>query len=252
MKQMKTYLETSDQKFKPSVREENVKVVCDTKYLSVQIDEYFTWKIQIKSVTGKASRAIGFLKYAKHFLPEAFVETLYNSIVEPRCQYCCSVWGCCNSTDILGLQRPQNRAALIVTSSHFDAPSKPLIQSLGWKTIDQLINRQINLTVFEWINGIAPKYLSNIFTKNAVDAAHSLRNTNTDFRLPLKALLSDKNAFRSEVQNVGIAFQLRPNRHLQLKPLSDTFSLSRSMYKLFNRFLPVYYILAIIRLLILL
>ena len=121
------------------------------------------WKIQINSVTDKASCAIGFLKYAKHFLPEAVVKTLYTSIVEPHFQYCCSVWGCCNSTDILQLQRLHNRAARIVTNSQFDAPSKPRIQSFGWKTIEQLINRQVNITVFKCLNSIAPKYLLQCF-----------------------------------------------------------------------------------------
>ena len=73
----------------------------------------------------EASRATDFLKYAKNYLPIAFVKTLYSSIVEPQFQYCCSVWGCCNSTDILQLQRLQNRAARVVTNSQFDAPSKP-------------------------------------------------------------------------------------------------------------------------------
>ena len=132
-KQKKKYLTAANQALQPSIREEHIEVVCNTKYLGVQIDENLTWKNQIKSVTEKVSRAIGFLKFAKHFLPLSVVKNLYTSIVEPHFQYCCSVWGCCNSTDILQLQRLQNRAARIVTNSQFDAPSKPLIQSLGWK-----------------------------------------------------------------------------------------------------------------------
>ena len=164
-KQKKKCLMASNQAIQPSIREEHIEVICNTKYLGVQIDENLTWKNQIKSVTEKASRAIGFLKYAKHFLPETIVKTLYTSIVEPHFQYCCSVWGCCNSTDILQLQKLQNRAARIVTNSPFDASSKPLIQSLGWKTIDELIDRQVNLTVFKCLNSTAPKYLCDIFTK---------------------------------------------------------------------------------------
>ena len=94
---------------------------------------------------------------------------------------------CCNSTDILQLQKLQNREARIVTNSPFDASSKPLIQSLGWKTIEELIDRQVNLTVFKCLNSTAPKYLCDIFTKNTVYATRSLRNTNTDLRLPLKS-----------------------------------------------------------------
>ena len=173
-KQKTKYLTASNQALQPSIREEHIDVICDSKYLGVQMDENLTWKNQIKSVTEKASRAAGFLEYAKHFLPDSVVKTLYTSIVEPHFQYCCSVWGCCNSTDILQLQRLQNRAARIVTNSHFDAPSKPQIHSLGWKTIEVLINRQVNITVFKCLNGIAPKYLCDIFTKKTVNAT---RNT---------------------------------------------------------------------------
>ena len=132
-KQTKKFLTAANQALHPSIRKEHIEVICNTKYLGVQIDENLTWKDQIKSVTKKASRAIGFLKFSKHFLPGAVVKSLYTSIVEPHFQYCCSVWGCCNSTDILQLQRLRNRAARIVTNSHFDAPRKPLIQSLGGK-----------------------------------------------------------------------------------------------------------------------
>ena len=147
-KQKKKYFTISNQAIQPSILEEHIEVICNTKYLGVQIDKNLTLKNQIKSVTKKASRAIGFLKFAKHFLYEAIAKTLYNSIIEPHFQYCCSVLGCCNSTDILQLQRLQKRAARIVTNSHFDATSKPLIQSLGWKTIEELIDRHVNLTVF--------------------------------------------------------------------------------------------------------
>ena len=82
-----------------------------------------------------------------------------------------------------------------MTNSHFDAPSKPLIQNLGWKTIEELIDRQVNLTVFKCLNNIAPKYLRDIFTKNTVNATRSLRNTNTDLRVPLKSSANGKKRF---------------------------------------------------------
>ena len=82
-----------------------------------------------------------------------------------------------------------------MTNSPFDSPSKPLIQSLGWKTIEQLINRQVNQTVFKCLNNIAPKYLCDIFIKNTVNATRSLRNTNTDLRLPLRSSASGQKCF---------------------------------------------------------
>ena len=113
-RKQKKRLKASNQALQPFVHEENIEAVCNTKHLGVQIDENLTWKDQIKFVTDKAPHAIGFLKYAKHFLPEVIVKALYTSTSEPYFQYCCSVWGCCNSTDILQLQRLQNRAAFIL------------------------------------------------------------------------------------------------------------------------------------------
>ena len=194
-KHKKKYLGISGQTFQPCIRETNVEVISNTKYLGVQIDEHLSWKEHIKAVTAKASRAIGLLKYAKKYLPIAVVKTLYSSIVEPHFQYCCSVWGCCNSTDISQLQRLQNRAARVLTNREFDAPSKPLIESLGWQTIGQLIDRQSKLTVFKCLNDLAPRNLSELFTKNVECASRNLRNTSTDLRLPLKSSSTGQKCF---------------------------------------------------------
>ena len=64
------FLETADQTLQPFICEENVEVVCDNKFLAIQIDESLTCKIQLRLLTDKASRAISFLKYARQFLPE--------------------------------------------------------------------------------------------------------------------------------------------------------------------------------------
>ena len=86
----------------------------------------------IQTVLSKVSKAIGFLKHTKSFLPEETLKTLYTGIVEPHFRYCSSVWGCCGMTEISQLQKVQNRAARIVTGSNFDTPGQPLIKGLGW------------------------------------------------------------------------------------------------------------------------
>ena len=75
-KQRKKYLTASNQALQRSIHGEHIEVICHSKYLGVQIDKNLIWKNQI-SVTENASRAIGFLKYAKHFLPEATAKILH-------------------------------------------------------------------------------------------------------------------------------------------------------------------------------
>ena len=77
------------------------------------------------------------------------VKTLYTSIVEPHFQDCCSVLGCCNVAEIQHLQKFQNRAARIVINSSFDTAITPIFESLGWKTIQQLIDAHSKTVTFQ-------------------------------------------------------------------------------------------------------
>ena len=130
-KQKGSSLKSRNEALELKIRNNELDVVQKTKYLGVEIDCSLDWKEQIKTVSTKASRVIGFLRYAKSFLPIASLKTLYTGIVEPHFRYCCSVWGCAGSTDINQLQKLQNRAARIIRNSNFDTPSRPLITELG-------------------------------------------------------------------------------------------------------------------------
>ena len=71
------------------------------------------------------------------------------------------------STEINQLQKLQNRAARIVTNSSYDTPGRPLIERLRWKTIQELIKIDSGTMVFKSLNGLAPQYLSSLFTRNS-------------------------------------------------------------------------------------
>ena len=188
-------LNNAAEKLHLKIRGSELDVVYKTKYLGVHVDNSLDWKEHIKTVSTKVSRAIGFLKHAKNILPIASLRTLYSSIVEPHFRYCGSVWGCCGTSDIDQLQKLQNRAARIVTNSRFDAPSRPLIESLGWKTVRDLVDQDSRLMVYKSINGLAPQYMSNLFTRNSACSSRNLRNTKTDLRLPKKASANGQKCF---------------------------------------------------------
>ena len=133
------------------------------KYLGVNLN----WKEHIKTISLKISRAIGFIKYAKKFLPSAILQLLYNSIVEPHIRYCCSVWGSCGVTAINQLHKLQNRVARIITNSDYNSPSRAIIERLGWSTVEELINSESSRMVYKSLNNLAPQYLRDIFEKNS-------------------------------------------------------------------------------------
>ena len=177
------------------IRDNDLEIIQKTKCLGVQIDNSLHWKEHIKTVSTKVSRAIGFLKHAKTLLGQETLKTLYTGIVEPHFRYCCSFWSCAASTELNQLQKLQNRAARIITNSSFDTPSRPLIDKLGWKTIEQLVTSESNLMVFKSLHELAPQYLCDLFTRNSKCSSCVLRNSETDLRLPLKKSSNGQKCF---------------------------------------------------------
>ena len=97
------------------------------------------------------------------------------------------------------LYKTQNRAAGILTNSHYDADAKPYQNTLRLKTIQDLIDTVLRTMVFKAPNDLAPEYLSDLFIKNSESHLRALRNTNTDLKLPKKATNKGKKCFPIEV-----------------------------------------------------
>ena len=80
-------------------------------------------------------------------------------------------------------------------NSSFDAPSKPLLQKLDWKTIVELIADETKMIVFKSLNDSGPQYMHNMFTKNSQLSERNLRNTTTDLRFPQKKSTAGQKSF---------------------------------------------------------
>ena len=173
-----------------------IETVERTKYLGVQLDCHLVWDEHIKCVRTKVSRALGFLKYAKKFLPQDTLSKMYRGIVEPHFRYCCSVWGCCGKTQIDILQRLQNRAARIVMNSSYHASAAGLIKRLGWPTISNTILGETATIMFKSTNSLVPEYLSELFVKNSALNTMRLRNTEADLRVPLFKTANGQNSIK--------------------------------------------------------
>ena len=142
------------------------------------------------------------LEYAKKYLPLDIVKSMYTRIVEPDFKNCCSVWGCCGETLLDKLQKLQNCPARIVTNSSYDASSLPLIGSLGWLTIKEMIEFETATTVYKSLHGLAPQYMQLMFAKLLENTSRSLRNTNTDLRIPRFATSNGQRSFSNRGENV--------------------------------------------------
>ena len=105
------------------------------KSLEVYIDENLTWHFHIDKLCKKIASAIGAIKRVKPFVPQSTLLCIYNSLVQPQFDYCGLVWGNCGRTLSNKLQKLQNRAARVITSSGYDADVDSLFHKLSWKDL---------------------------------------------------------------------------------------------------------------------
>ena len=155
-----------------------------TKYLGVQIDNQLKWKDHISQVSSKVVRAIGYIKYARKFLPRETLRMLYLGLVEPHFRYCCSVWGSCGTVLRQKIEKLQNRAVRIITFSPYNAQTSPLLKHLKLPSIQDMIQQETVGMVYKAINNQAPEYLSVLFNRVSVMTGRTIRNANINLRLP--------------------------------------------------------------------
>ena len=73
-------------------------------------------------------------------------------------------------------QKFQNRAALILTFSRYDADANRLFRQLNWKDLSTQFQIQKALMVYKSLNDLVPGYLSSKFVKR-YEAHYSLRDS---------------------------------------------------------------------------
>ena len=62
----------------------------------------------------------------------------------------------------------------------------PIIRSLNWPTVDDIIRSEIAANMYKSLNGLVPEYLSSLFGKKSTRNVRKLRDTATDLSLPLR------------------------------------------------------------------
>ena len=94
------------------------------KLLRIRIDKYLTWNLQSLD-SGKL---------------------LYNSLIKPILEYCCTVWGNRSKEQLDRFLRLKKPCARMILDANFQDNSVMLFTKLGWLPIDDIIRtRKLNL-----------------------------------------------------------------------------------------------------------
>ena len=172
-----------------------VKQVSHTKSLGVHIDENLSWNVHIEKLSKKVASGIGALKRIRPYVPFTTMQLIYKCLVQPYFDYCSAVWDSCSSYLVNKLQKLQNRAARVLTSSSYDTNADYLFESLGWKNLVSQRRFTKAIIVYKSLNGLAPDYLSNMFVDRNSITNYALRDTSNKLALSLPRTNYLKNSF---------------------------------------------------------
>ena len=113
-----------------------VSRVPSNKCLEVLLDEKLTFETHIEYICKKVCAGIGALRRIKPFVPLCTLVTLYRSLIEPYFDYWSPLWDTCGKQLKDKLQKNQNRAGIVITSSPYGVRSANVLNNLKWKTLE--------------------------------------------------------------------------------------------------------------------
>ena len=123
-----------------------VRQVSHTKSLGTHIDEKLSWNVHIENLCKKVASGIGALKRITPFVSPSTMQPIYNCLVQPYFDYCSVIWDSCGSTRADKLQKLQNLAARVLTSSSYDTNADYLFEIL----VGKILHLSVRLPKLSW------------------------------------------------------------------------------------------------------
>ena len=131
--------------------------------LGVAFDSELDMSSQISKTVRSAQYHLRNIGRIRNRLTTDAARTLVQSLVISRLDYCNSLlYGVPETTQLIRLRRIHHQAARLITRSDRFADSSLLLQSLHWLPIEYRIQFKILCNVFKAVNGLGPRYLSDM------------------------------------------------------------------------------------------
>ena len=165
----------------------DIDIAKETESLGLLIGDNLKWESNVKYAQYKISRAIGFLKYAKHYVQENTLRNMHLSIVQPHFNFCRFVRGMIRGNQTENLAK--------ITEQSCQNCYRLLLQRLGRQSLENLINRESCTMVYKSLNNLTPENLGNLFYKLSNAHARVLRNTKCNLAVPTMRKAYGQKAF---------------------------------------------------------
>lgn len=141
------------------------------KNLGVVLDSLLRMEDHISSVCKSTYFHIRNIFRIRKYVDYSTMRTLVQALVVSRIKYCSSLLGGVSLHCIENLQRVQHAAARVICDVDRFEHMTPVLKSLHWLPVSYRIDYKQLLIVYKILNGLAPKYLSDLLMEYLLDVS---------------------------------------------------------------------------------
>ena len=146
-------------------------------------------------MTTKLNSRVNLLKRARKYLNLSLSDLIYNALIKPIFEYCCSVWGNTKIDNLQRLLRIKERCARVILNAGSER-TVGLFKRLGWIPISDIIERRKFCIMHNIIHGKCPDYF-NHYIRYVKNGHHYTTRASTDMDLstPFFSTMTGKRSF---------------------------------------------------------
>lgn len=175
------------------MNDSELTIVDHIKYLGVPIDEKLIFDKNVNYICKKVGMKVSVLGRLRNELNSCQKLNLYKSIIQPHFTYCSSVLFLCNNTDILRLQKMQDKCMRNILRAKRETKTIELLDSLKLMSVNELIVFNAMVFIHKIVKGKAPQYLTSKTRFNYEGRTRILRNS-CDIKLTTAVKSTSQNA----------------------------------------------------------
>ena len=145
------------------LNKKGLKAKDTVRNLGVLLDSDLNFNSHMKAITKSAFYHLKNIAKLRGFMSKDDLEKLIHAFISSRVDYCNGLFTGLPKKNLKQLQMIQNAAARILTKTKRTDHITPILKYLHWLPVSYRIDFKALLLVFKSLNGIGPKYLSDMF-----------------------------------------------------------------------------------------
>ncbi len=148
------------------------------KYLGIYLDSTLSGNHHCEILSKKLNRANGMLSKIRHYVPPDELKSIYHAIFSSHMIYGSQIWGQSTTIHNEKVFKLQKKAMRIITFSDFHASADPIFKTMSILKLQDFIQLQNCLFVYDAIKNTAPDSFHSYFAK--INEVHDINTINSD------------------------------------------------------------------------